>query len=231
MHTDPLSSIDTFAAYSYNNGMKLIRIFAVLIIIFTATTCLADPSIVIRNNHELDYSGPVTFKTTQADGFYEGKAGYAVVSGGLGRAVVTLAGQSELSLAKVLARSINGPLSVTPGFGGVTIQWDGRTIGNMDFSLAVIPGRTATYQQVEFKPLTIRFDRKFGGVLAGKCHHREYEIEITLTPYPGGWMDADASITRIMDGPADEYIALVRKVTMPSTDIRTRWDEIGRAHV
>ena len=37
-------------------------------------------------------------------------------------------------------------------------------------------------------------------------------------------MDADTTITRVMDGPADEYIALVRRVTMPSTGVRTRWD-------
>ena len=204
--------------------MVLNRFFAVLALISLAGGVAADPSIVVRNNHELDYTGPLTFKSTQQDGFYEGKSGYAVVTGGSGKGVVTLAGQSELSLAKTPARFIEGPFSITPGWGGVTLQWNGRTVGNMDFGLVVIPGRTATYQQAEFKPLAIRFDKKFGGALTGKGHYDEYEVSVTLTPYPGGWMDADASITRVMDGPEDEYIAFVRRVTMPATGVRTRWD-------
>jgi len=214
-------ALTPLAAYSYNNGMKLIRLLAILSL---AAASFADPSIVIRNNHELDYFGLLTFKTTQPDGFYKGKSGYATVNGGVGRGVVMIGGASELSLAKTPARFIEGPFSISPGWGGVTLEWNGRTVGNIDFGLVVIPGRTATWQQVEFKPLAMRFDKKFDGTLVGKCHYREYEISITLTPYPGGWMDADATITRVMDGPADEYLALARRITMPTTGIRTRWD-------
>ena len=208
--------------------MKLIRLLAIFTFIFIAVACFAEPAIVIRNNHELDYSGPVTFKTTlqPLDGFYEGDAGYAIVYGGLGKAVVKVAGQSEARLAKTAAHSIEGPFNLMPGLGGVTLRWDGHTVGYVDFGLAVIPDREGDYEQAvsQFKPLLIRFDQKFDGSLVGKCHYREYEISITLTPYPGGWMDADTTITRILDGPQDEYLALVRRITMPMDDIRMRWN-------
>lgn len=207
--------------------MVLNRFFSVLILVLIAAACLAEPTIVIRNNHELDYTGPLTFKTTQADGFYEGRSGHVIVTAGSAKGVVTVAGQSELSLPKVPARFVKGPLSATPGFGGVTLQWNGHTVGTLDFSLAAIPGRTATHEHPDLsgsKPLTMRFDKKFDGTLVGKCTCSGYEVAITLTPYPGGWMDADATITRVMSVPADEYIVLVRRVTMPSTDISTRWD-------
>jgi len=209
-----------------------ILIFA--IILPTNARAESVPSIVVRNNHDLPYSGPVTFRTSLPDGFYRGSGAQAEVSGGTARAVVNLPAESQAKLEKrgsAWSRPLSpGPFSIRPEVvlkRTVRLLRDREEVGRLDFGLAVIPGRDAGPADAvtSFKPLDLKLTRKGPGVLAGKCWSSGYEIEITLTSYGGGWMDVDASLTRVEDGPDSAYVALVRRVTMPGVEgVRMRWN-------
>lgn len=205
---------------------RLLIIIAAVFIL--AAACIAEPAIVIRNNHDLTYTGPITFHTSLPDGPYTGDAVRGKVSSGTARMEGIIAGRSEVQLQPGQPKSVwAGSFSIKTGIGDAGLLWDERTIGRMEFGLVVIHGREAGSTDVpaNFKPLDLVFSDKFDGTYTGKCLYSDYEVEITLTQYDRGWLDMDATVARVEDGPESAYIALVRRITMPGMDgMRMRWN-------
>ena len=191
------------------------RLLILLALIFvTVAPVAAAPLIVIRNNYDFGYKGPVVFNTTMPDGFYKGRGAEGSVSGGTARIVADLSGRSSVSLKQDRSQPKVSTRDMLSGDSAI------------EFGLVVIAGREGEASQTPsvFDPvLTIRdiADSTTGGTVV----RGGYKLEITFNACGGGWIDADATVTRVEDGPADSYIALVRRITMPRVDgLRMRWN-------
>ncbi|MDI6827478.1 MAG: hypothetical protein QME62_03225 [Armatimonadota bacterium] len=215
--------------------MSLITRFILAKIILIAliapvSSDLAAPCILIRNKHDLPYFGPIVFRTNLPDGSFEAKNGIAKVSDGMAYALVDMPGHSQLRLIRkgdghhgnnLLFESI---LSVKPMAGGIILACRGKEIGRVELGLVVMPGTEAgmTHAVTSFKPLNLVFSGR--EVITGECNSAGYDIKISIKPYAAGFIDIDATLTRVADGPERGYIALVRRVTMPGIErLRMRW--------
>jgi hypothetical protein len=198
--------------------------------ILSISTSSAEPSILIRNNHDLDYRGPIAFETGLPDGFYASQSGRGQVIDGTAHVVAAIFGGSELRLIRQPSGSSGlseGPLLVKPSSGGVALLWDGKPIGRVEFGLAVIPGREAGPKEAvsHFQALPVELVGNREGSFSGKCHTNGYDVVLHVDWYPGGWMDMDVTLTRTEDGPESVYLALVRRIVMPGMDgVRMRWN-------
>jgi hypothetical protein len=181
----------------------------------------------VRNNHDLAFRGPVRFATGLPDGRY----GAAEVRGGVARAVVELAATGEVRLARDGALRERpfaaGPLRVTPRAGGLDLRWLDRQLGALELELAVRPGTSATPEDVapRLRALDIAWAEQPGGTLRGDVRQDGYALQVTLTPYGGGWVDMTARRTRVAAPAGPAYVALVRRVSTPgASEARLRFD-------
>lgn len=194
----------------------------------------APATIVVRDNHELAYAGPVAFHTSLPDGAYRASDGTAhgEVRDGAARLVVSLAGSDSVSLERsgplADAPFTTGALGVVPRGGALDLAWRGAPLGAVELGLVVVPGDTAGPDDVAaaFRPLDLRWTRLPGGVLSGTATRDGFRVDVALSPYAGGWMDADARLTRVGADSTRSYVALVRRVTLPDgiTDARLRFN-------
>lgn len=189
---------------------------------------IAAPSLVIRNNHDFAYDGPVTFKTALPDGAYKSADGEAVVKGGAARAVVHAKGHGLVVLKHQKSGTLSsGPIAVKPTVGGIGLLSEGRDAGRVELGLAVIPGKEATSAQAveTFKPLSLALAKQLDGTFTGKTTAGDYQIDITMIPYAGGWVDVEAKLTNMVDTSDPVYLALVRKVTMSDiSSVKSEWN-------
>ncbi len=211
---------------------RLYIILAIALLVY-AIPAFAAPEIVIRNNHDFTYTGPVAFKTNLPTGDYAGSAGVGKVRNGIARVAVTAPAHSSVSLdihgkPGAAAITLNKNWSVTMQPGGMDVILDKQTTAKIEFGLAVIPGKDAVSTQAvdSFKLLDIQFVPSPDGGFIGNCTQGDYQVQIKLVPY-GGVLDVEASITRTKDSSDPEYLALVRRVTTTDiTGIRTDWNGI-----
>lgn len=208
-------------------------LYACLIVGFAAATsnAAARPSITVRNNHDLPYTGPVAFRATLPDGFYAGEGSSVEVRSGAASGVVGLGAKSEVVLARQHTAAppgaASGPLEMAPRRGGIVLKWGGRSIGEVEFGLAVVPGdKAGTPDSLPaFRPLDTRLERAAGGAICGKALCGDYEIDMRITAYRGGWIDMESDVTRVADGDGPAYVALVRRVSAPGREsFRMRWN-------
>ena len=124
------------------------------------------PEIVIRNNHELSYSGPISFTTELPDGHYKGNGASAQVKSGIAGAVVELPAHSEARLIREdnarPTATFDGPFSVKSGPDCIRLLWSGEEVGRIEFGLVVVPGRDGDTSQIvsRFEPLSFTLTRK-----------------------------------------------------------------------
>ena len=89
-------------------------------------------TLVLRNNHELAFRGPIDLTTPLADGHYAGPNAVADVRGGKAHVVATLAPKSEITLVRRGAPSdkpfADGPLSVAPSATSLELRWDKQRV-------------------------------------------------------------------------------------------------------
>lgn len=180
-----------------------------------ATCTLAGPTIEIRNNYHFGYKGPVVFHTTMPDGVYKGKGAEGTVAQGTARIVADLSAGASITLKQDHSAKPKD-LSVTQ-FGGNS---------NMEFGLVVIPGRDGEASKVPSVFEATDFDLVDDSNAAGfRCTVDGYRVDLDIIGYYGAWIDADATVTRVDDGPEDAYVALVRRITVPGVDgLKMRWN-------
>lgn len=186
---------------------------SIILLLALATSCAAAPSIVLRNNYDKPYSGPVTFKANVPDGGYAGKGAYGSVKSGVARVVVSLKGHSAVRLAKTKAT-----LPKPPAF-----PMDLKTL---EFGLVRIPGRTAGADEAvtSFEPLNLEFSNTTG-TLSASGRSGDYEVTVNAVPATGGWLDIEAYVTNRTGNTDSAYLALVRKVSAPAASgFQMRWN-------
>ena len=190
----------------------------------------ASPLIVVRNNHEMPYNGPVMFNTGLPDGFYKCNGGRATVFDGIAQVVANLPAQSELRLKLVGAKQdavlSEGAFSLAPDTGGLKLLWQKQEIGRLELGLVVIPGKESTLDNAvsSFQPLDLSNAKITNGVFSGNWRSGDYDVEIQIRHYAGGWADVSANLTRVGGNDDAAYVALVRKVTTKEIDgSRMRW--------
>lgn len=196
--------------------------------LLSALPGVAAQTIVVRNNHDMPYSGPITCRASLPDGFYAGKNASGRVSEGTVRIVAKLAAQSQVELTRVPPKPpAAGPLSVSASGGATRILWSGKEIGSLDLGLVVAPGRKATADDAvsKFRPLDMALTKRSDGTFSGIAQTDGYGVTLTLRPVAGGWVDAEAEVVRQSPSADATYIALVRRVTSPGAgDVRMRWN-------
>ena len=190
-------------------------------------------TLIIRNNHEIAYRGPVEIpaaipqsrgqaailRHTLPDGRYEGNGGVADIHGGTIHAFVNLPASGEARLTRAGAEGAtaiaSGPLHLVPDGGRLTIRWNGVKTGDIDLGLAVIPGTTADIDSAvaRFTPLALAWTIDATGALHGTTTSDGYSIDLVVKPYGAGSVDARARITRSDSSSSPAYLALVRRVT------------------
>lgn len=201
--------------------MRLSTLSLTLIITLAAVCALAAPTIEIRNNYDFRYKGPVVFHTAVPDGVYKGKGAEGMVVHGTARVLADLSRRSSITL-----RQERSPIRAA-----TQDLFTGDS--SPEFGLVVIPGREGDASQIPsvFTPdikLEALDNESSTGISVIHGAHKAYKIDITFSPCGDSWVDADVTITRIADAPADSYIALVRRITMPKLEgLRMRWNGIA----
>ena len=186
----------------------------------------AAPTVVIRNNYDFAYAGPVSFHAKLPDGYYSGKGASGSVKAGVAHVVAKLGPRSSVTLTKGY-QSQTGPLSLASSRGVVDLRWKLERVAEMSFGLVVVPGRTAGPDDAvsSFQPLDLRLTPTSDGALVGKARSGSYDVSITVRHYAGGWLDVDAELVNTSAEKGSAYIALVRRLSTPVvTGCRMRWN-------
>ena len=188
-------------------------------------------ALIVRNNHEMPYSGAIEMPVDLPDATYSAGATSAVVTKGIMRAVVSLEPRSEIRLTRAEVSKTtrplnNGGFTVRPQAGRLSLQRGASIIGQIEIGLVVIPQATGTVDSVatHFTPLAIPWSSN-GNVMSGKVNADGYTVEVSATPAREGAVDVRARVIRMsaVTGPA--YVALVRRVTTPGArDARSRFN-------
>jgi hypothetical protein len=190
----------------------------------------------VRNTHELPYAGSLQFVTKLPDGEYAewrseggeeaGKAGDVVSHGevrsGIARLTVDIPAHSSVILSRTrelgdAPAAESGPLSLAAEGSRIDVRWGDKALASLDLALVVLPGRTATTDDVipAFDPLEIRWKEQPGGVLHGTIERQGYRIEMSLVPDAGGSLTLRTRLVHMEDSPGRAYVALVRRVSVP----------------
>lgn len=213
---------------------------AALLAAGTAATAGAQ-TLVVRNNHELPYAGPVQARVPLPDGAYAGDGGAtAEVRGGVAHAVVSLAARGAARLTRT------GPaVGRSPGAGGLAfVALGGRPAfplahgagvhaGLLQFGLVVIPGAGATVDGAvaAFRPDSLAWTPQADGTWRADGRASGYRVAYTLAPTStraGTWVDVRARVVREAEPAGSAYVALVRRVAAapgaPPRDAQVRFN-------
>ena len=195
-------------------------------VVAMAATCLhggvvaaqQQPTLVLRNNHEIAFRGPVDLTTDLADGRYAGPGAVADVRRGRAHVVADLAPMSEIALTRRGAPTDRpfggGPLGVHPTAPSLALRWQTRPLADVSLALVVLPGTTATADDAmrAFKPSPFEWTAAPDGELRAEVESNGYAVRVSARPYGGGWLDVRTTVVgrTAQAGPA--YVALVRRV-------------------
>ena len=188
-------------------------------------------TLVVRNNHELPYRGPIEISTALPDGEYAGQGGTADVRGGIARIVASLAPHAEQTYSRRGAvRSVpfaGGALEVRSATSSLALRWRGVSAGELSLGLAMLPGAQATVDDAvrQFAPLPLVWRASDDGVLHASARQGGHDVAITAAPYGDGFVDVRATVVRHDATGAPAYLALVRRVVTPGArDARLRFN-------
>jgi len=84
--------------------------------------------------------------------------------------------------------------------------------------LAVIPGTTAEADDAvsTYAPLAFTWTADADGAWRASAEHDGHRVEALVRPYGGGWLDVEASVTRMRAASGPAYVALLRRLTTPT---------------
>jgi hypothetical protein len=207
-----------------NMSRKTVALAGIASVTLVAALSAQQPTtLVLRNNHELPYRGPIDLTTDLADGRYAGQNAVADVRSGKVHIYATLAPKSEITLARRGAASdkpfVDGPLSVVSSPAALELRWDkSRSLASLGLGLVVIPGSTASVDDAvrTFSPLAFAWTTAADGALNGVAERDGYVVSVSARPYGAGWLDVRSTIVgnKAPAGPA--YVALMRRVVTTS---------------
>ena len=190
-------------------------VICLILLIALCASCAAAPQIVLRNNYDFPYSGPVTFKTNLPDGGYVSKNGSGNVKSGVARMSVKIPAHSGIRLTYSKEARPTLP----------SYQLDPLLFS---FGLVAIPGRTGDADTAvsSFQPLSLNPKPTSDGTFTDIVKSGDYEIAVTVFPTPEGFIDVDATVTNKTGNKDSVYLALVRRTTTaPQTsDFKMRWN-------
>jgi len=227
-----------FALRSSGAGLTAGAALSTLVLLLGAPPAGAQQrgTLVVHNNHEIPYRGPIDLAVDLADGRYAGPNATADVRRGRAHLFVTLPAKGTVTLTRTGAATTNefvhdGPFSVVPSRTSLAVSWRTHSLADVAFGLVVIPGDTATTDGAvrAFAPTPITWTSTTDGALSGTGERDGYTIAITARPYAEGWLDVRANVVRHAPTSASPaYVALVRRVlTRSPSDARMRFN--GRA--
>jgi hypothetical protein len=175
------------------------------------------PKLVVRNNHDLAYAGPLELPVALPDGDYAGGGSRAMVRDGVARLFATVAPASADTLrlgAPLASDAAAHGLELRPDGATLELRRGGAAITRVELGLLVIPDTTASVDDAlrHFAPLAITWRPLPDGRLAGAAVQGDYRVSLTATPWREGVVDTRATLTRIDGGNARAYVALVRRV-------------------
>jgi hypothetical protein len=188
----------------------------------TAAHAQQATTLVLRNNHELPYRGPVDLTADLADGHYAGPGAAADVRGGRAHVFATLAPKSEITLTRKSAPTDRpfgiGPLVVQTNPASLALSWQSRAIGDVALGFVVLPGSTANADSAvhAFAPLPLAWTSAPDGELVAQVERNGYVVHVSARPYAGGWLDVRTSVVARTAQPGPAYVALVRRVVTPA---------------
>lgn len=202
--------------------------FAVCLMLILAlcASCAAAPVIVLRNNYDLPYSGPVTFRTDLPNGRFAGKGAVGIVRSGVAHVTAAVPAKSSVRMTKG-DRPTAGPMSLDFSQELIGIKWQGDNKAQMSFGLVRIPGRNGVTDDavMSFQPIKLNLAPASDGAYSGTAQSGDYEVAVCAMPSPGGWLDLDVSVTNKTGNKESAYLALVRKVVASeASDFKMRWN-------
>jgi hypothetical protein len=202
-----------------------------LLALVTLASSAQAQQLVVRNNHDVAYQGPLEAAVNLTAGHYTGPNASADVRNGVARIVVSLAPGAEVSLtrrdAPMSRLSVAGPFAATPDGSALALRWRAASVGDVALGLAVIPGTTATSEDAirNFAPLPLVWSTSDDGALHATVERDGYTVIVTARPHAGGYLDVSAKLVRGGGSGAPAYLALVRRVVTPAVrDARMRWN-------
>lgn len=174
-------------------------------------------SLVVRNNHDLAYAGPLELPVALPDGDYAGSGSRAMIRGGVARLFAALAPASADTLR------LGGPQPSNVAAQGLELRPDGATLelrrggaaaARVELGLLVMADTTASVDDAlrRFAPLAVRWRALPDGRLAGAAVQGDYRVSLVATPWREGVVDTRATLTRIGGGNERAYVALVRRI-------------------
>ncbi|MBN2210545.1 MAG: hypothetical protein JW709_04040 [Sedimentisphaerales bacterium] len=194
---------------------------------------LTTSKLIIRNNHDAAYFGPVRFTTKQSDGNYLDITGKfnVVVKDSIARGVVTVPACNALDLMtnpttnKTLSPS-NAHLAVESQTGYLKLFWDNHPIATLDFSLVVskedIPFKLACSQM---QPLQLQFTPDDNGQLHAQAEQGPFRLNFVVEVYAEGFLDLAVTIERIAPSHGEKKMLLLRRIkTAPVANRRMCWN-------
>ena len=187
--------------------------------------------LVVRNNQDLAYAGPLELRTSLPAGHYSGPSAVADVRDSVVRLVVSLDAGAQVILRPdptAAPRVASVGLAIEPSATTIALDWQGKSLGALDLALVVIPGSAAAVGDAvrAFRPLDISWTKpRTGGAWVGTATRDGYAIFIETTPYAGGWIDTRASVVRTGPAGGPAYVAVVRRLTAgPVESARLRFN-------
>jgi hypothetical protein len=205
--------------------------FPSLIALATLASSVQAKQLVVSNNHDVAYAGPLDLAVPLLDGHYAGPNASGDVRNGSAHVVVSLAPGAQVTLARRGAAEGNpvarGPLAVTPNGSSLGLRWRTTSLGDVALGLAVIPGTTATSEDAvrAFTPLSLSWTKSSDGALHATAERDGHTVAVIARPYRDGYVDVSARLVRGGGSGAPAYLALVRRVVTPAVrDARMRWN-------
>ena len=187
----------------------------------------------VRNNHEHPYHGPVELPVRLPDGRYAGAQASAEVRDGIARVQVALPAHGAVTLHPVGGSDEPpfgaGPLRTVPGAPSrLELRWREQPLASLELGLVTVGGDTAKVEDGirRFTPVTLAWRSGAAGLLHGAASHEGYDIAVTATPYGAGVLDMRARVVRTAPTTGPAYVAVIRRVTLPTApgDARLRFN-------
>ncbi len=185
-------------------------------------------TLVIRNNHEYRFTGPVEIAAELPDGRYQGRDARADVRSGRVYATVSLAPRGSVTLtSEGRMEGSRNLLDVRPASSSLAVQWQTRALADISLALSVIPGKSAAADDAvrAYTALPLSWVPSTDGSVRAAADRDGYHVDVTARAYGGGWLDVSANVSKQGSPGAPAYVALVRRVvTRGVKDARLRFN-------